>query len=127
VSEEIDEKGETVEKKVLPKPKTLDFNVAHRLWGHKGKASLAKTAKNQNVTLKGTLSACEGCGLSMASQKAVSKTTNTKATKICERVFVDGTGPFNMTIAGNRYWYQVIDDMSRIGWTDFKSKKRKVP
>jgi hypothetical protein len=115
VSEEIDEKGETVEKKVLPKPKTLDINVAHRLWGHKGKAVMAKTAKNQNVTLKGTLVACEGCGLATASQKAVSQTTNTKAKKICERILIDGTGPFNTTITGNGYWYQVIDDMSRIG------------
>ncbi len=123
VTEEIDEKGVTVKKNILPKPTTLDINVAHRIWGHKGKALLVKTAKFNNVKLTGELSACEGCGLASASQKAVSKTTNTKATKLCERIFVDGTGPFVTTISGNRYWYQVVDDLSRVGWTDFESKK----
>jgi hypothetical protein len=74
----------------------------------------------------GTLEACEGCGLAMASQKAVSKTTNTKATKFCEIIFLDGTGPFATTISGNKYWYQTVNDLTRKGWNHFQAKKSKL-
>jgi hypothetical protein len=76
-----------------------------------------------NIVLTGTLKPCKGCGLATASQKAVLKTTNTKATRIGEIIFVDGTGPLTTTISGNIYWYQVVDDLSRQGWTDFEVKK----
>ena len=49
-----------------------------------------------------------------------------EATKICEQIFVDGTGPFQTTIAGNRYWYQVVDDLTKTGWTHFQPKKSKL-
>jgi hypothetical protein len=123
VTVEIDEKGVSVKKYKKPIPKTMDINVAHRTWGHKGEGLLSKTAKYCGVKLTGKLEACEGCGLATASQKAVSKTTNTKVTKLCEPIFVDGTGPFKMTISGNKYWYQMVDDLSRIGWTKFELKK----
>jgi hypothetical protein len=87
---------------------------------------LQKTAKHLNIELTGTLEACEGCGLATASQKAVSKTTNTKATKFCERIFLDGTGPFATTISGNKYWYQIVDDFTRKGWNHFQAKKSKL-
>jgi hypothetical protein len=122
VTDKIDDKGESI-KTTLKAPLKLDINEAHGLWGHKGKALLEKTAKYQNIILTGTLKACEGCGMATASQKAVSKTTNTKAENVCERIFVDGTGPFTTTIAGNRYWYQIVDDYTRYGWCSFKSKK----
>jgi hypothetical protein len=56
----------------------------------------------------------------------VSKTMNTKATKFCERIFLDGTGPFAKTISGNHYWYQIVDDLTRKGWTHFQAKKSKL-
>jgi hypothetical protein len=99
VTKEIDKLGKTKNKKKLPKPKEMCINKAHRYWTHKGEALLRKTAKYNNIKLIGALAACKGCGLAKASQKAVSKTTNTKATKLCERIFVDGTGPFKTTIA----------------------------
>jgi hypothetical protein len=98
--------------------------VAHRTWGHKGEGLLTKTAKYFGVKLTGKLEACEGCGLATASQKAVSKTTNTKATKVCEQIFVDGTGPFKTTIPGNKYWYQVVDDL--YGWGGRNLSRKRV-
>jgi hypothetical protein len=63
-----------IKKPKLTKPKTLDINMALRLWSHNGKALCHKTAKFNNMKLTGELLACEGCGLATASQKAVSKT-----------------------------------------------------
>lgn len=84
IMEEVDKKGANINKVKLPEPKTMSINVAHGYWTHKGKHLLHKAAKHHNITLTGYLLVCEGCGLTMlASQKAVSKTTNTKATKLC--------------------------------------------
>jgi hypothetical protein len=116
----------TKEKNRREKLKKLLINTAHHYWSHKGDHLLHKTAKRLNIELIGTLSACEGCGLATASQKAVSKTTNTKATNFCERIFVDGTGPFQTTIAGNRYWFQLVDDCMRKGWNHFQPTKSKL-
>jgi hypothetical protein len=98
VTEEINKNGISVKKTGLPIPTSLGINKTQRIWGHRGKALLAKTAKFNSVMLKGTSLACEGCGLESAGQKVVSKTTNTKVTKLCKISFVDGTGPFQTTM-----------------------------
>jgi hypothetical protein len=75
--QELDEKG-TPKKRNKEKglPRSMDFNEAHELWGHKCKGLIKKTAKYFGVKLTGTLDPCEGCGIAMAKQKAVSKTTS---------------------------------------------------
>jgi hypothetical protein len=67
---------------------------------------------------------CEGCGLAIVRQKAVSKTMNAKGTQFCEIIFVDGTGPFQTTVSGNSYWYQLMDDLIRKGWNHFQPKSK---
>jgi hypothetical protein len=50
---------------------------------------LRKSVKYNNIILKGgDLLACECWGLATASQKAASKTTNTKATALCEQIYM---------------------------------------
>ena len=76
------EQGEPIPTiQVARMPKTMDINRAHDFSGHKGKALLIKTYKAIGVTLTGELKSSEGCGLAKAKQKAVSKTTSTRATK----------------------------------------------
>jgi hypothetical protein len=70
---------------------------------------LDKIAEHLNIELTGMLLAYEGCDLATVSQKVVSKTMNTKATTFCERIFGDGTGPFQTMVSGHCYWYPVMD------------------
>jgi hypothetical protein len=109
----LDEKG-TPKKRNKEKglPQSMDFNKAHKLWVHKSKGLIVKTAKYYGVKLTGNLDPCEGYGIAMAKQKAVSKTMSIRATKPYQRLFVDASGPHQNRIGGNKYWFQAVDDQS---------------
>jgi hypothetical protein len=49
---DIDEIGQTKHKREKVLPKTMDINEAHKLWGHKSKQLLTKTAKYYGVMLE---------------------------------------------------------------------------
>jgi hypothetical protein len=85
-----------------------------------------KTAKEYRIEWYGTLIPCEGCGTAKAKQKAVSKTTNVKATRQEERIFLDAAGPYHETIVGNKYWFKGVDDYSRFGCDKFFHVKSKM-
>ena len=55
-------------------PRSVDINVAHKLLGHAGGASIIKLAKTISWTLTGTLTKCEACALARARAKNVPKT-----------------------------------------------------
>lgn len=85
-----------------------------------------KTAKNYGIELYGTLNPCKGCGTAKAKQKAVSETTNIKATRSGKRIFMDAAGPYHETLGGNIYWFQGVDDSTKIGWNGFVAYKSKM-
>jgi hypothetical protein len=78
------------------------------------------------MKLTGNPKACEGCGLAKAKQKAVLKTTNLKADKPRKRFFVDTAGPYPATIGGSRYWVQIVDRASCMGFTAFVKKNTQL-
>jgi hypothetical protein len=125
-SENFDANGQTKHQREKSRPKTMDINEAHGLWGHKSKQLLIKTAKYFGVKLVGELEQCEGCGLAMAKQKAMNKQTSWKAKAPYKRIFVDASGPHPETMGGNKYCFQAVDNFLRFGWCTFAKKKNEM-
>jgi len=103
-----------------------DVNVAHRLLGHVNERYVRLTAAEVGWELTGTFKACEACAKAKAKAKGVAKTTNVKAEKPGERLFVDISGPYRKSVAGSEYWILVVDDYSRKKWSYFSRTKSKI-
>ena len=114
------------ETKKIEMPNVMDINDAHGLC-HLGEKLLRTTFSALGTKLTGKLRPCEGCCLANARAKAVRKSSDTRATKPGERLFVDTSGPYSESLAGNRYWVQVVDDFSRKGWSKFRKSKVDLP
>ncbi len=106
----------------LPLSRELSFQSMHgwTLMWRPNLGPLRKSVKYNNIILKGgDLLACECWGLATASQKAASQTTNTKATALCEQIY-----RWYRTFPNYDIWelilYQVLNDLSRKGWTNFQ-------
>jgi hypothetical protein len=127
VSTAIDESGKTVQDKATKNLTTIDINEVHDKMGHKGKALIRKTLKTIGCKVTGILASCEGCAYAKAKQKAISKTTNAKATKPGQHLFLVLSGPFEETPIRNRFMIQVVDDYSRFGIVAFCKKKNDMP
>ena len=69
---------------------------------------------------------CEACLTYKSKQKPVPKTTKMRSTTPGERIFVDTTGPFATAIKGTKYWVQVVDDATRLGFCYFMKKKDEI-
>ena len=111
----------------VKKPQIVDINDAHEKMGHSCEQVLRATCKTMNVKLTGTLQACEACMKSKARAKAVKKTTETKATKIGERLFLDTSGPFAPSMRGSKYWGKICDQFSGKTWDRFLTSKSLIP
>ena len=108
-------------------PKTTDINEAHDKLGHAHEDILKRTCKKLNITLTGQLLPCDACMRTKAQAKPVKKTTDTKATYVGERLFLDTSGPFPPSIKGSRYWGKICDQHSGKTWDSFLKKKSQIP
>ena len=95
-------------------------------WGHQHKDQLDRIAKHADIKLTGKLCSCAGCGLVKARSKATVKTTQIKATKRGERIFIDATGPLPKTRGGMKYWFAAVDDYTDKTWVYFAKKKSEM-
>jgi hypothetical protein len=63
-----------------------------------------------------------------AKEKGVShKPTTSKATKAGERLFMDTTGPYEMSAGGTKYNVHVVDQHSEMGWFAHVAQRSTVP
>ncbi len=69
---------------------------------------------------------CEACAYAKAKAKREAKTTDIKATVRGERLFLDISGPYKMSLAGSKYWVLVVDDKTRKAWSFFVSNKNEA-
>ena len=76
--------------------------------------------------LTGKLCACDACGIAKATQTRISKTTDVKATKPGERLFMDTTGPFSQGSLKNKYLHGAVDDYSGKMFAQFSNTKRSM-
>jgi len=99
--------------------KKVDINVAHRLFGHYNEAYIRSTCNTLGWEVTGKMKVCEACALAKAKAKSVSKSTAEVAKRPGMRLFVDISGPYAKSAAGNKYWTMVVDDYSRFKWSGF--------
>ena len=107
---------------------STDINLFHCTYGHTHEALLLKqTAKQQRVSLSGELRECRECLMVKGLRKLIAKSTNTRAGKKLERVFVELCGKMAVpSIGGKRYTLIVRDDYTRFTRVYFLPKKSDV-
>ncbi|MFM8622139.1 MAG: reverse transcriptase domain-containing protein, partial [Holophagaceae bacterium] len=111
-----------------PKP-VIDINDAHELYGHLNYGVLAPLLEKRGyVIYQGgkNRKSCETCAYAKAKAKAVSKTSLIKATEKGERLFMDISGPYKMSLIGSKYWVLIVDDKTRKAWSFFVKTKNEA-
>ena len=106
--------------------KTIDINKAHDKLGQISYQQVQQTMRHLGYDVQGEIKACEACKLAKATQKLVSKTTNTKVESPAERMFVDISGPFTPSIGRAKYWLQIVDNFLRMGFCFFMKAKSEI-
>ena len=98
---------------------------AHAKLMHVNEATLKQTALRLNWDLLDAdhSDECISCAIGKAKQKKVSKTTESKETKVGERLFIDISSVNIESYGGSRYWAIVVDDYSNYEWCVFMKKK----
>ena len=101
-----------------------DINLFHCSYGHTHEALLKQTAKQQGVSLSGELHECRGCSMAKGLRKPIVRSTDTRADKKLQRVFVDLSGKMAVpSIRGKRYTLIVRDDHTLFTRMYFLAKK----
>ena len=106
-----------------PNP-TTDINILHCTFGHAHEGLLKKTATQQGIAYSGELHECRGCSMAKGLRKPIARSTQTRADKRLQRVFVDLSGPTAVkSIGGKRYTLIVRDDCTRFNRVYFLRHK----
>ena len=109
------------------KAKKVDINIAHLCLGNISERALQHLAKKYGWELTGKFNrCCDACAYAKGKQKNVKKTTAKSASKPCERLFVDLSGPFHPTNKSNKYWFMAVDDYSRKKWSRYIKSKDQI-
>ncbi|CAM9887516.1 unnamed protein product, partial [Chrysoparadoxa australica] len=104
-----------------------DINVFHQRMGHLSEDYTRAAAKEWGITLTGgRLRPCEGCAYGKGQQKAVPKSTETRATRKLERVLVDTAPMSSRSLGGSRNWIMVVDDATRMMWSFFREYRNQL-
>ena len=95
---------------VVAKPMACDIMMFQQLVGHPGEDITRQTAQVAGLRLTGKWNACEKCSEARVMKHAVPKSTETRADKRAERVFIDLAGPFHVeSLAGSRFVMLCVD------------------
>jgi hypothetical protein len=74
------------------------------------------------------MESCDACLRHKAKAKDVShKPLITRATKAGERLFLDTTGPYELSAGGTKYDVQVVDQHTAMGWVAHVVQCNAVP
>ena len=101
-----------------------DINIFRCTYDHTHDTLLNQTAKQQGASLSGELHECRWCSMAKGLRKTFARSTDTRADKKLERVFVDLSGKMAVpSIGGERYTVIVRDDHTRFTRVYFLAKK----
>ena len=101
-----------------------DINILHCTFGHAHEGLLKKTATQQGIAYSGELHECRGCSMAKGLRKPIARSTQTRADKRLQRVFVNLSGPTAVkSIGGKRYTLIVRDDCTRFNRVYFLRHK----
>ena len=64
--------------------------------------------------------------LAKSKSKEVKKLTMTKSKTPGENIYVDLIGPFHLSLGGSKYWVQIVDNASRMGFSYFIKTKDQI-
>ena len=99
-------------------------NEAHNKLMHTNEETIKLTANRLNWELiNANKTECMPCAKGKTKQKKISKITESKATKIGERLFIDISSVNIESYGGSRYWALIVDDFSNFKWCVFMKKK----
>ena len=102
---------------------TCDIMMFHLPVDHPGEDITRRTAQVAGLRLTGKWNACETCSEARVMRHAVPKSTETRADKRAERVYIDLAGPFHVeSLAGIRYAMLCVDGFSRYKLVAFMVK-----
>ena len=125
---DIQRKDESITPEALKdKVISMDINIAHDSFGHVSEEILRRFCKEHNIKLTGKMRTCVGCKEAKAKRKPVQKQTEMRATRPCERIFIDTSGPHPQSLRRYKYWIKIVDDFSRKNWNYFAKAKSEVP
>ena len=100
-------------------------NEAHNKLMHTNEETIKLTANRLNWDLiNEKKNECMPCAIGKSKQKKISKLTESKATKIGERIFVDICSVNIDSYGGSRYWALIVDDFSNFKWCVFMKKNQ---
>ena len=108
---------------LLAEGTTVDINEFHLILNHAGEETLQLTAKNHGIKLKGKLIPCFACKMANAKKPSIPKSTETVASKIGERIFIDTSSIKSKSFGGTKFWLLVVDDKSSQTWSYFLKQK----
>jgi hypothetical protein len=112
-------KGETI--------KTMDLNEAHEKLGHPDENTVKATLQYWGYKATGTFDPCDGCLKEKAKAKDVShKPTSNVVTEPGKRLFLDATGPFEISAGGTKYDTHLVDQAARSGWVTHIARQNEV-
>jgi hypothetical protein len=114
-------------KNARERTRVMDVNVAHALLGHPSEETTRMTMKYYGVVLTGKMNVCAGCAIEKASKKGSPKAPTEKASKPCERLLLDTTGPYPPSLRGNRYDVYIMCQATNKRWILNVKNKNQVP
>ena len=79
------------------------------------------------VTLTGQMGVCAGCSIEKARKKNSPKAPVPKASKPCERLLMDTTGPFAPSLRGKVYDVYIVCQATNKRWIFNVKHKSEVP
>lgn len=106
--------------------KEMDINEAHRKFGHATEKVVREMFKTLDIKPVGQIKTCDGCSHAKATQKRTKKVTTVTADKPAERLFMDTSGPYSETAAGNRCWFKLVDDKTHKSWHFYGARKSQL-
>ena len=69
---------------------------------------------------------CDACNRTKAKQRNLSKTSNKKAEKAGQRLYLDAAGPYDPSTGGNQYHWQAVDEYTSTGFIGFSRTKKGI-
>ncbi|KAI0995269.1 hypothetical protein K3495_g12913 [Podosphaera aphanis] len=117
-------------KEMMHKNRLDRYDLMHRRLGHVGSAALAKmhnvTTLHKPIIIPQKLPKCETC-IRANIKNRFSKRIAPHPAKRLAVISVDVAGPFPVSIRGNSYFAEVIDNWSRKVWILLLTRKSELP
>jgi hypothetical protein len=102
---------------LLERGSKVDINVFHNIMGHANIDAVRKTASYYGIKLTGTFQKCENCAMAKIRTMPVKKSTETKATKFGERLYIDISPIKAKSYGGSNVWLLIVDDYTDYCWS----------